>query len=71
MDPTLRLLFIVTASFTAVLIFVEYRFQTDAQVFQVVASLVVLVLWRVLRAHQPAIRRRISARRRRPCLRLR
>ena len=40
MDPTLRLLFIGMVFFTAVLIFVEYRFQTDAQVFQVVASLV-------------------------------
>jgi hypothetical protein len=40
LDPTLKLLFVGMVFFTAILIFIEFRFRTDAQVFQVVASLV-------------------------------
>jgi uncharacterized membrane protein YjjP (DUF1212 family) len=40
MDTTLLLLFTGMVFFAAVLIFVEWRFSNDAQVFQVIASLV-------------------------------
>lgn len=38
-DPILSLLFCGMIFFTGILIFVEWRFESDAQVFQVIASL--------------------------------